>query len=70
MSALQNTDQYVVRDSDHRFPAGGHVIMNHSGTILDRFATHRGAEYAARLLNSGLAYIDHHATVGCKVVAR
>lgn len=37
---------------------------------VDRFRSRSAAEYAARLLNSGLASVDRHATVGCKVVAR
>ena len=36
---------------------------------VDTFRTRHSAESAARSLNAGVARVDHHAIVGCKVVA-
>lgn len=41
-----------------------------SGLIVDWFRSQCAAEYAARILNSGLATVDPHAIIGCRVVAR
>ena len=54
-----------------RFPIGHQVIDSQDRfRAVDYYRTRSAAEYAARLLNSGLASVDPHAVVGCKVVAR
>jgi hypothetical protein len=39
------------------------------GVAIDQFRTQSAARYAAKLLNRGVAHVDRHAVVGCKVVA-
>jgi hypothetical protein len=36
---------------------------------VDRFGTECAARHAARMLDAGVASVDPHAIVGCKVVA-
>jgi hypothetical protein len=68
MSAGNVAPEYVPMA---RFPAGHQVLVLHDGPVraVDYFNTRSAAEYAARLLNAGLAHGDQHAVVGCKVVA-
>lgn len=37
--------------------------------VVDSFRSKCAAEYAARILNLGVARVDSHALVGCRVVA-
>lgn len=37
--------------------------------LADAFKTESAARYAIRLLNSGLARIEEHRTIGCRIVA-
>jgi hypothetical protein len=37
-------------------------------TLVDMFRTRSGAHHAARLLNGGVATIEPHALLGCRVV--
>lgn len=62
---------YVAKASSGRFAVcdrrGCWVWAN--SNAVDIYRTRSGAEHFARLLNSGLAGIDPHAVLGCKVVA-
>lgn len=66
MSAVQDTERYIPMA---RFPIGHQVLDSHdSYRAVDYYSTRCGAEYAARLLNSGLAVVNHHGTIGCRVM--
>lgn len=49
---------------------GSWDILCASGRVLDTLRTESGAEHALRLLDSGAAYIDTGATLGCRVRVR
>lgn len=72
MSAGQDTERFRVRRGD----CSPFVVIDYAGRSLDfapmyvdSFRSRSAAEYAARQLNDGVARVDSHAVVGCKVVA-
>ena len=46
---------------------GSFVVQDRAGRVVDVYRTRSGAEYARRLLNTGLARVQPHALVGCRV---
>lgn len=46
-----------------------HAEYTATGRVVDIYRSRSAADYAARLLNRGLARVDSHAVVGCRVVA-
>lgn len=48
--------------------AGWRIMDRHVGEPVEACRTESGARYAARLLNTGCAVIDRHATLGTRVV--
>lgn len=70
MSTTQATPQYLVSWYGRYLDCGApHSIHGPDGHIVDAFRTRSCAEYACRLLNQGLATVDPHALVGCRVIA-
>ena len=47
---------------------GSYAVQDSRGQTLDVCRTRSGAGYAAQLLNSGLASVQPHAIVGCRIV--
>ena len=75
MSTQQTTERYFARqNASVPFATFGvydrQIVCDIGPTSIDYFRSACAARYAARLLNSGLASVNPHATVGCKVVAR
>jgi hypothetical protein len=69
MFAVQTTGRFRVAehpDPVWRFRIDGDPQL----APVDYFRTRSGAEYAARLLNSGAATIDPHGLIGCRVVVK
>jgi hypothetical protein len=60
--------EYRVTDRG-TFPRG-FAVLDKRGALVDAFRTKSGAEYAARVLGTDRATLDHHATFGCRVVER
>lgn len=73
MSAVETSERYKVLALPWTRPQTPYSVVDFGSdptAHLDHFRSRCAAEYAARLLNNGLASVDQHATVGCKVVAR
>lgn len=65
------TERYVVLDerAAFRFAYGGYIVVEApDGHIVDRFRSALAAEYRAVQLNAGVARVDSHAVIGCRVV--
>jgi hypothetical protein len=72
----QTTGRFRVRDS-MRGGGGRFAILDDGGRSLDgaplyvdSFRTRSAAESPARLLNAGLATVDPHALIGCRLVVK
>ena len=79
MSAVETSGsdkRFVVAEYVKQRPAWNYVVGTVDSSdrvqirVADRFRSQCAAEYAARLLNSGLATINPHAVVGCRVEVR
>lgn len=65
-------ERFVVVDerAAFGFAYGGYIVVESpDGQMVDRFRSALAAEYYAVQLNAGVARVDSHAVVGCKVVA-
>lgn len=69
MSAVEAIGYQVRESSDALKHAGLPFKVCRDGVAVDAFRTRCGAEYAARLLNDGLATVDPHGLISCRVVA-
>jgi hypothetical protein len=70
MSAGQTTSFYVQHaEAAVVFPFAVFQRTDLMPALVDIYRMQSAAEYAARLLNAGVAHVDPHAIVGCKVVA-
>lgn len=75
MSAGQDTaavPRYYVRDRYEGFRRfsvldGNGRSMDFAPYLVDMFKTRSAAEYAASLLNRGVATVNPHATIGCRI---
>lgn len=64
MSAVEPTERYWAMA---RYPIGHQVVDSARGfETVDQFRTRSAAEYFAQLLNSGLASVNAHATIGAQ----
>ena len=71
MSAVQTTPQYRSWENWTALnPCKRFAVYSDGKLPVDHFRTRSGAEYAARLLNDGLATVDAHALIGCRVVVK
>lgn len=71
--STQHSSDYRVLAMPWTRPQSPYCIVDFAGEHtkkIDWFNSRSAAEHSANMLNRGIAVIDPHAIVGCKVVAR
>lgn len=62
-------DRYIWVASHDRTPFVGAVVDSHTGDTVDFLRTRSGCCHACNMLNLGVAHVEPHRTVGCRVVS-